>query len=85
MLRNRLVHLVAGVAIVGLVGCGADDTDTTVQADTTLVTQPGTETMEVQVPTEDTLLVEERVETEIDRSVDTTRIEGTVRDTVRRP
>jgi hypothetical protein len=81
MLRNRMVHLVAAFAIVGLAACGDGDTYTAVDADTSLVTQPTTETMEVQVPAEDTFMVERRTETDV--TVDTTRVEG--RDTIRRP
>lgn len=86
MLRNRLTHLVAALALVGLAACDTGDQQTQVEADTTMMTQPGTEEVEVQVPTEDTLMVERRVETEVD--VDTTRIEGDPRitgDTVPRP
>jgi hypothetical protein len=80
MLRNRLVHLVAAFALVALVGCNGDDTQTRVDADTTLITEPTMETREVRVPGEDTLMVERRVETDV--TVDTTRIEG--QDTIRR-
>jgi hypothetical protein len=81
MLRNRMVHFVAAFAIVGLAACGDSDTHTAVDADTTLMTQPTTETMEVQVPAEDTFMVERRTETDV--TVDTTRVDG--RDTIRRP
>jgi hypothetical protein len=74
MLRNRLVHLVAMFALVGLAACGGDDTQTTVESDTTLYTEPTTETVEVERMGEDTLMVERTVETEVD--VDTTRIDG---------
>jgi hypothetical protein len=81
MLKNRLAHLVAAFALVGLVACNGDDRQTTVDADTTLVTQPTTETVEVERMTEDTLMVERRVETDV--TVDTTRVEGGLRDTIR--
>lgn len=80
MQRNRLFQIFAFVAVAALVGCERGDTDTTVDADTSFVTQPDTERVEVMVPTEDTLMVERRQETTV--TVDTTRVEG--RDTVRR-
>ncbi|CAN5633778.1 hypothetical protein BH23GEM8_BH23GEM8_04280 [soil metagenome] len=80
MLRNRMVHFVAAFAIVGLVACGGSETETTVSSDTSLVTQPTTETMEVEVAGQDTFMVERRTETEV--TVDTTRVDG--RDTIRR-
>jgi len=85
MLRNRTIHLVAALAVVGLAACNGDDTHTRVDADTTLVTQPTTETREVVVPAEDTFMVERRVETDV--TVDTTRVDGRTgtRDTVPRP
>jgi hypothetical protein len=83
MLKNRLAHLVAAFALVGLVACNGDDRQTHVDADTTLVTQPTTERVEMVVPAEDTMMVERRVETDV--TVDTTRVDGGVRDTVRRP
>jgi hypothetical protein len=84
MLRNRTIHLVAALALVGLAACNGDDTQTRVDTDTTLFTQPTTETREVVVPTEDTMMVERRVETDV--TVDTTRVDGrTTRDTIRRP
>jgi len=88
MLRNRTMHLVAALALVGLAACNGDDTQTRVDADTTMYTQPTTETREVVVPAEDTMMVERRVETEV--TVDTTRVDGrtgvgTTRDTIRRP
>jgi hypothetical protein len=83
MLRNRLVHLVPMFALAGLVACGTDDTRTTVDADTTMIFEPTTETVEIERMGEDTLLVEERVETEV--TVDTTRVDGGVRrDTLNR-
>jgi hypothetical protein len=83
MLKNRLAHFVAAFALVGLVACNGDDRQTTVDADTTMMTQPTTERVEVDVLSEDTFMVERRVETDV--SVDTTRVDGGVRDTIRRP
>ncbi|CAN5853064.1 hypothetical protein BH23GEM6_BH23GEM6_23610 [soil metagenome] len=88
MLRNRTIHLVAALALVGLAACSGDDTHTRVETDTTMFTQPTTETREVVVQTEDTMMIERRVETDV--TVDTTRVDGrrgvgTTRDTIRRP
>lgn len=74
MTMNKTLSFAAALAVAGLVACdtGADrEFETT---DQEIMTQPGTETMEVEVPTEDTLLIEREVETEV--YVDTTEIEG---------
>jgi ferredoxin len=73
-MTNRTLSFAAALACAGLIACdtGADEEFET--TDQEIMTQPGTETMEVEVPVEDTLLIEREVETEID--VDTTRIDG---------
>ena len=76
MLKNRLLSIMAALALATFVGCadGADETMET--TDTEIITQPGTETVEVTVPTTDTLMVERTVETNVDVDVDTTEVEG---------
>ena len=74
MSMSRTLSFAAALAAAGLVACdtGADaEYETT---DQEILTEPGTETMEVEVPVEDTLLIEREIETEVD--VDTTEIEG---------
>lgn len=74
MTTNKTLSFAAALAVAGLVACdtGSDaDFETT---DQEIMTQPGTETMEVEVPVQDTLLIEREVETDID--VDTTEIDG---------
>jgi hypothetical protein len=75
MAMNRIFSVAAAIAFAGLVGCdsGESDFQTT---DQEIITEPGTETVEVQVPTTDTMLIEREVETDIDVDVDTTQIEG---------
>ena len=74
MTTNRIFSLAAGLAIATLVGCGGGDEgmETT---DTEIITEPGTEQVEVTVPTTDTMMVERTVETDVDVDVDTTEVE----------
>lgn len=74
MITNKTLSFAAALAVAGLIACdtGADQEFET--TDQEIMTQPGTETMEVEVPTEDTLLIEREVQTEVD--VDTTEIDG---------
>lgn len=74
MRLKRLTPLAAAFAFAGLAACGGGADEGFETTEQEIVTEPGTETMEVQVPTEDTLLIER--ETQVDVDVDTTQIEG---------
>jgi hypothetical protein len=73
MAMNRIFSVAAAVAFAGLVGCDSGESEFQ-ETDQEIITQPGTETIEIEVPTQDTMLIEREVETDID--VDTTIIEG---------
>lgn len=75
MTTNRFFSLAAGLAIATLVGCGGGADETMETTDTEIITQPGTEQVEVTVPTTDSLMVERTVETNVDVDVDTTEID----------
>lgn len=92
MFKNRALSIFAVAAIAGAAACSpGDDTvrdETVVTTDTSMFTEQGMETREVQVPVTETGIVETRVETTQEVSVDTTRnvgTTGTMGDTVRRP
>jgi hypothetical protein len=70
---KRISSLTAALAFFGMVGCGGADREFE-QTEQEIFTQPATETVEVEVMTEDTFLVERTVETRVD--VDTTRVDG---------
>jgi hypothetical protein len=71
---NRIFSVAAAVALAAMVGCD-DGSDADVQTtDQEIITQPGTERVEIEVPTEDTMLIEREVEVDVD--VDTTEIDG---------
>jgi hypothetical protein len=73
MSTKRIFSLTTGLLVAGMIGCdGADQRFE--QTEQEIITEPALETMEVEVLTEDTLLVEETIETRI--NVDTTRIDG---------
>lgn len=72
MLNYRSLRGLAVVALMGAAAaCGTDDTTETEAVSREVITEPTTTEVEVQVPTEDTALVERRVEVERDVSVDT--------------
>lgn len=73
MPTKRILSLASVFAFVGLVGCGGAD-ESFEQTEQEIFTQPGMETVEVDVMTEDTFMVERTIETEI--TVDTTRVDG---------
>jgi hypothetical protein len=75
MKTNRLTAVAAAFALMGAAACGGADQEY-VETDTEIVTERGTEIREIEVPTEDTLLVEREVRTQVDVDVDTTRIRG---------
>jgi hypothetical protein len=75
MISNRIVPALAAAALLGLTACngaGRDDT-TTIQHDTAVTTVPGYDTVQrpVQVPTQDTIAVEQQVEVHTDTVIDT--------------
>lgn len=70
MLKNPLLSAFAIAAFAGLAACGGADAERT-ETTQEVLTEPGLETVEVQVPTEDTLLVERTLEQEL--HVDTIR------------
>lgn len=74
MSMSRTLSFAAALAAVGLVACDTGSDAEFEATDQEIMTQPGTETMEVEVPVQDTLLIEREVQTDID--VDTTEIEG---------
>ncbi len=75
MIGKRILAIAAVLSIATLTGCG-DGSDQTIETtESEIITQPGTETVEVEIPTTDSLLVERTVETEIDVDVDTTVID----------
>ncbi|MEX2582401.1 MAG: hypothetical protein WD766_03965 [Gemmatimonadota bacterium] len=76
IVRNRIFSVAAAFAFAGLVGCGSGADQEFETTDQEIITEPGTEQVEIEIPTEDTMLVEREVETEIDVDVDTTEIEG---------
>ena len=80
MAIHRTLTFAAALGVASLVACdtGGDEFQTT---DQEIMTQPGTETMEVEVPVQDTLLIER--ETTVD--VDTTEIDGELPDDLRDP
>ena len=77
MAIHRTLTFAAALGMASLVACdtGENEFETT---DQEIMTQPGTETMEVEVPVQDTLLSER--ETTVDVDVDTTEIEGELPD-----
>lgn len=72
MMKRRMFSVATAFAFAGLVGCGGSDQEFET-TDTEVFTQPGTETMEFEVPVEDTMLIERNVETQI--NVDTTELD----------
>jgi hypothetical protein len=64
MASNKLTALVATFAFAGLAACGGAD-QTTERTEREILTQPTTETVEVDVLTEDTLMVERTIQTEV--------------------
>ena len=73
-MMNRILPVMALAAGLGLAACsGADEADTST-TETEIITEPGTETVEIEVPTTDSLMVERTVETDVDVDVDTTEI-----------
>ncbi len=79
MIKNRIFTVAAAFAFAGLVGCDSGADQEFEATDQEIFTQPGTETIEVEVPTEDSLLVERNVETTVD--VDTTEIGSSINET----
>lgn len=75
MTTNRIFSLAAGLAIATMVGCGGGADESFETTDTEIITEPGTEQVEVTVPTTDTMMVERTVETDVDVDVDTTEVE----------
>lgn len=75
MTTNRIFSLAAGLAIATMVGCGGGGDESFETTDTEIITEPGTEQVEVTVPTTDTLMVERTVETDVDVDVDTTEVQ----------
>jgi len=75
MLLNRSLLPVLAVSFA-LAGCGDGADDDMRTTDQEIITQPGTERVEIEVPTVDTMLIEREVDVDVD--VDTTRIEGEV-------
>jgi hypothetical protein len=73
MYGKQLLTLFTGLAVFGLAACDRDDR-TFEQTEREIFTEPTTETIEVDVLTEDTLMVERTTETRVD--VDTVRIDG---------
>lgn len=80
MAMHKTLTFAAALGLAGLAACGGDDADFET-TDQEIVTQPGTETMEVEVPVQDTLLIER--ETDVDVDVDTTEIDGEIPEEVR--
>lgn len=68
MLKNRLLTALAVLGLFGFAACGGAEEEPTLETQE-VITQPGTETVEVQVPTVDTSVV--RTEVDIDTDVDT--------------
>jgi predicted S18 family serine protease len=92
MYKNHAFSVFAVAALAGVAACSpGNDTvrdETVVTTDTSMFTEQGMETREVEVPVTETGIVETRVETTQEVTVDTTRNMGTTRtmgDTVRRP
>ena len=75
----RLLSLPAALVMFAAAGCDTTDSDRVVEQETEILTEPATETVEVERMTEDTFLVETTTEV----STDTTRIEGGVSPEVR--
>jgi hypothetical protein len=73
MSGKSLFSFALGVGFLGLTACGGAD-ETYEQTEREIFTQPGTETVEMQIPTEDTMMVERTIQTEV--TVDTTRVDG---------
>ena len=71
--RKKAFPLATAFLVAGLVACGGEADDTFETTDQEIITQPGTEEVQVEVPTTDSLLVERT--TEIDVDVDTTQLE----------
>ena len=72
MSSKSIFSLAMGAAFIGLAGCGGADQEFE-RTEQEIITQPATETVEMQIPTEDTLMVERTIETEV--HVDTTAID----------
>lgn len=76
MAIHRTLTFAAALGIAGLVACDTGDDADFETTDQEIITEPGTETMEVEVPVQDTLLIE--TETDVDVDVDTTEIDGEI-------
>ena len=74
MTMNRIFSVAAALSFATLVGCGDGSDQDFETVDQEIITQPGTETVEIEVPTEDTMLIEREVD--VDVNVDTTEIDG---------
>lgn len=71
---NRTILSTTGVLVLlGLAACGGSDVDDDAEVSREVITEQGTETVEVemQVPTVDTMVVERRVDIDTAVSVDT--------------
>jgi hypothetical protein len=73
MNTKRIFPIAATAAFLGLAACNGADRELE-RTDREIFTEPATERMEIEVPTEDTLMVERRYETEV--HVDTFDIDG---------
>jgi hypothetical protein len=81
MLSNRLLPVLAVASLIGLAACGGEEAEEPdAQTTSEIVTQPGTEEVEVTVPTVDTAVVERSVDVDtsvdVDRDVDVTDVPG---------
>lgn len=71
-MNTNPVAIVAGLALLaGAAACGGGDEAESSTTTREVITQPGTEQVEVTVPTVDTAVVRRTVETEVDVDVDT--------------
>lgn len=76
MRMHQHIRAMALFALVGAAACGGDEVEPDDVTTREVITQPGTEVVEVTVPTVDTAVVERTVDVDVD-TIQEPRVEGT--------